>query len=287
MGATGMNFSVPEYGLAEYLSSLGYDCFVADLRGDPETEAPAGKGRFDFNLDDHVQHDMPALVAAVQQSTGSERMHMVGHSMGGVIIGSYMSFFGDEPVQSAVIVASPFRFRNNPDIYLFGAEHIKTIHRLPTFPVASSQKTLGRLLGAFDLWIEVFLYNPDNMDAKRLLAFSQGGLAATPAKVLAQFADNMRDNSNRTWDRSFDYTANLSRISAPSLWIAGKADEICQPVNVRLGYEVAGGSDKQYFLAGRSNGFKVDYGHGDLLLGVYTADEIFPLIEVFLAEHQP
>ncbi|MDP8255833.1 MAG: alpha/beta fold hydrolase [Candidatus Alcyoniella australis] len=286
MGASGLNFALPGRSLAEYLRDRGYNCFVAELRGDRLSEPAPGKGRYDFNLDDHILRDMPALVEAIRERTGAEQINMIGHSMGGVIIGCYLAYFGDERARSVVIVASPFAYRRNTLVYQWAARHLRLLQRLPTFPMAGPMPWLARVLESTDSLIELFLYNPQNIDGPTLRAFSRGGLSATPAKVLSQFAQNMADGSNTSWDRSFDYSARLAGLTVPSLWIAGKRDEIVQPVNVRLSYELAGGEDKSYVLAGRANGFSVDYGHGDLILGDSAPREIYPLIEGWMARRQ-
>ena len=70
-------------GLAHYLSSLGVDVWLADLRhhGAAAREPRAGTWRFE----DLITHDAPALVARVREETEGAPLAWIGHSSGGAV----------------------------------------------------------------------------------------------------------------------------------------------------------------------------------------------------------
>jgi poly(3-hydroxyalkanoate) synthetase len=76
----------------------------------------------------------------------------------------------------------------------------------------------------------------------------------------------------------------LSEVRIPMLLLAGSKDLLAPPMAVARAKEHLGGPVK-FLVAGKSHGFAEDYGHADLVLGRRSPDEIFPLVEAFLASH--
>ena len=99
---------------------------------------------------------------------------------------------------------------------------------------------------------------------------------------LAQFDRILGEGRFVSADGAVDYRAALAELDAPLLVIAGRVDRIAPPDRVRPYYESAGSAERRYVLAGRQNGFAVDYGHMDLTHGDHAAREIYPLITSWL-----
>src|SRR5262245_51082750 len=85
LGSNGLVFVLPGRSLAERLCSLGYDCFVPDLRGAGQSGSPRGP----FALDDYLEHDLPTIVNTALEASGQRTVHWVGHSMGGILMWMY------------------------------------------------------------------------------------------------------------------------------------------------------------------------------------------------------
>lgn len=69
------------------LAARGIRVFVGELRGHGLSRSdlagrPFGARR---SLEDHLQRDLPALIARVLEVTGVGRLHYMGHSMGGLV----------------------------------------------------------------------------------------------------------------------------------------------------------------------------------------------------------
>ena len=76
-------------------------------------------------------------------------------------------------------------------------------------------------------------------------------------------------------DRSIDYRANLGRVTAPALLIAGAADRFASPDTVRFAYDHLGSEQKEYREFAARLGDTADYGHVDLIFGRHAPEEVF------------
>jgi alpha-beta hydrolase superfamily lysophospholipase len=61
--------------------------YVVELRGHGRSARPAGG--FRWTCDDYLQRDLPALLRAVCADARADAVHLVGHSMGGILALSY------------------------------------------------------------------------------------------------------------------------------------------------------------------------------------------------------
>jgi homoserine acetyltransferase len=76
----------------------------------------------------------------------------------------------------------------------------------------------------------------------------------------------------------------LGAVRVPLLLLAAARDLQRPPESVRAAYEALGSADKTFVCVGTESGFRVDYGHDDLLAGLAAPAEVFPLIAAWLAE---
>lgn len=66
------------------LSARGASVFIGELRGRSADAAGVGSGR-GWSLAHHLRRDLPALLEAVAARSGSPRVHLLAHSMGGIL----------------------------------------------------------------------------------------------------------------------------------------------------------------------------------------------------------
>ena len=66
--------------------------------------------------------------------------------------------------------------------------------------------------------------------------------------------------------------------------IAGSHDYLAPPVSVHAAAKFASGP-VECLTAGKAQGFKEDYGHGDLVLGRHAPDEVLERVAAFLEGH--
>ena len=79
------DFGVPELSYARHLAAQGYAVYAMNLRGRTGSDGPqTGRGK-QWSIDDFLLCDLPTVVEYVKKQHGSEKMHWVGHSMGGIL----------------------------------------------------------------------------------------------------------------------------------------------------------------------------------------------------------
>lgn len=88
--------------LPDELWARGARVFVGELRGHGASRAEPGAS---WSLATHLEQDCPALLAAVREQSGAERVHWLGHSMGG-LLGCALLGRG-APLASLTAMASP------------------------------------------------------------------------------------------------------------------------------------------------------------------------------------
>ncbi|HDH96659.1 MAG TPA: alpha/beta fold hydrolase, partial [Proteobacteria bacterium] len=86
------NFS-EENSLARYLNRRGFEVWAIDLRGagasaSSPDETATFKPRPDFH--DYLEHDLYRAVEHIKRTSKSRRVHLVGHSMGGMLGYAYI-----------------------------------------------------------------------------------------------------------------------------------------------------------------------------------------------------
>jgi pimeloyl-ACP methyl ester carboxylesterase len=88
--------------LPRALLARGARVFLGELRGHGESRVERGQA---WSLRTHLELDCPALVATAAGAAGVARVHLVGHSMGGLLGCALLA--GGAPLASLTMVGSP------------------------------------------------------------------------------------------------------------------------------------------------------------------------------------
>ncbi len=289
MGANSCNFDLnSRYSLARFLAARGFDSWVVELRGRGESRPPDGARR-DWNFEDFLHGDLPAVIGLVRQHTG-RAVHWVGHSMGGMLGLAYVVCYGQSAVDSLVLFGTPLGFDPSQRALRFWGWMAQVHHLLPTM----DQEKLGqrmlplmaRARRALNFFLR-YLANPDNIDDNTALDIFRRLVTNEAPGIVLQFSDWVRSGQIRSADREFVYSERLERIRCPVLAISGASDLMAPAeVTARLAAGLKHAAFRQVVLR-RQNGFSADYGHGDLTLGKRAPDEVYPLVGQWLAERGP
>jgi pimeloyl-ACP methyl ester carboxylesterase len=110
-------------------------------------------------------------------------------------------------------------------------------------------------------------------------------LANFSRNELLQYSDWILNDVFRSIDHRRDYRAELGRIQAPALLLAGPRDVLAPPDAVKFTYESLGSPDKQFVICSRAQGLRVNYGHFDMVFGREAPSEIFPIVARWLDAH--
>jgi len=273
------------------LARAGFDTFVVDLRGRPDAGRPGwyfGEHTYDYDIDDYVNEDLDAILGHVQHETGTPGVTWLGHSMGGIVAYGRAGTLHDARIEALVTVGSPgflgpasknslVGYRAGPALALFpvvSAERFSAVEASTNLPL--SAREIRDTLYADEDWT--------HGEYRLLLRYA---VADASKGELRQFSRALEDGEVRTRDGLVSYSRNIATIRLPTLLFGGRRDALADPLVIRRVYDTLASQDKTLVIAGRAEGFAVDYGHADMLVGENARREIFPRIVRWLTEHDP
>ena len=83
-------------------------------------------------------------------------------------------------------------------------------------------------------------------------------------------------------DGSVDFRARVRALEIPCLVVGGSIDRLAPPEVVRQHFELLSALDRDCWVLGREHGQVDEYGHGDLILGKRTPQELHPRLVAWL-----
>lgn len=285
LAANHYNFEFePPYSLAHSLADAGFDCFTVEWRGaGASRHPPKGRGRWSFSADDYIRLDAPALIDLALRHTGAKRAFWIGHSLGGLI--GLATAQGEEGnrLSGLLTLGAPVYFGYNR--WLRAAVRIGA---LAAWPLAFRHELLSAALAPFLGYVVLpfsdVIANPRHVPAPLQRRVYAQLISSVSRKLLLQLRDWTAHDVFRSFDRSTDYRAGVSRLSLPLLVLGGSRDRLAPPDAVRRAFELAGSADKTLMIFGSDNGDRQEYGHGDLVFGEGAPAEVFPRITTWLQE---
>jgi pimeloyl-ACP methyl ester carboxylesterase len=298
----------PSCSLAEYLSRQGYDVWSVSLRGCGLSQkwvwkadsaptlvvggairrltggklAPTGYATVDpkfanFDLDDHVTYDLPALVHLVRQQTGAREVAWVGHSMGGIIALCHLSRYPNPGIGKLITVGSQLTMPQGQLFLEFCSEMLKTREQQLTGKLDQHQLALGTQKSIHNIFFNERHTKPEVYEALCTWANDVPSLGQ-----LQQYVALARTGELWTAKKDFSYTRSLGNVQVPLLICAGAADQIAPPVVQKYLHDHVGSQDKKLVLFGRAHGFAADAGHNDALVGLTSRQQVYPVLEQWL-----
>lgn len=272
----------PDCSLARHLAAAGRDVWLLTLRsGRARGWSERQKARFAAM----VRHDLPLAVETVLARTGQRRLDYVGFSMGGMLL--YAALGRSVPparVRRAVFVGSPGRVAPSRLLRLVPRALV------PGLPF----RFLARVVAFAAEWLSTPLHhavaNPRNFAPGMMRLILVNVVEDVPAALNRDFLAWAKGDGEIRVDgeRALD---GLASVGIPALFIAGSADRVAPVGAVRRAFEAWGhdrpGTPKRLIELGQGGGARADYGHGDLAVGAYAADELFAPIARFLEEDAP
>ena len=259
--------------LSLFLAERGFKVFVPDMR---ETGLSISdlKNRYNFTFDDYSK-DVSAIIEFVKNETGQDKVHWVGHSMGGIVIYLFVTKYSDEPIETFTAVSSPYSMENQLGFTKLVKKYHKEIsdflNRFDYIPLEHPAAFFSPFAGVITLkFFEKHIWNYENVEeiTKKLAA----------SNIVANMNTNVAKKFVNVFLGKEEFGFDLKKLTKPSLFIAGSYDFLALPQSVREAYKNTSAKKKKFVLASKSNGFSTDYGHGDILYAKSSRSEIFPLI---------
>ncbi|HVP99963.1 MAG TPA: alpha/beta fold hydrolase [Candidatus Thermoplasmatota archaeon] len=300
-----------QYSLAAFLleetqdGGPVFDVWVPELRGCGCPTLDPGKHpeRYRWDLDDFVDYDVPAIIGRVQQwYTERKRpappVFWVGKSMGGMIAYAYGETpAGQRNLKGVVTLGSPVVFGKSNVLLEFltrvSPRRVSLPLRIREI-VARSAEVSNHFKG---LGI-----NPSNIDPEVFRMYLKVGLCETySSKVLSQFSIFIKHSNFCRYPRypwmydlfgripgikhlvaPYSYKDHLREFVTPLLAIAGGHDKLGPTQDVRYAVEHVGSSDVTYLEFSKEAGYRDDYGHLDLNLGLHAREDVYPAVQAWL-----
>lgn len=266
--------------LARHLARGGRDVWLLNLRSGLGgwTRREAALVRFAAM----VKYDLPLAVEAVLARTGAETLDYVGYSMGGMLLYAALGRTLPEPrVRRAALIGSPGRVS-------LPAFLMPLLRRVPRWLVPSSRNKRWARAFAFAVeWVKTPFHrrflNPANVRAGLGRSALMNMVEDIPAPLNADLLEWVAGDGHIRvgGERAVD---GLAKVSVPALFFAGNADRLAPPACVKVAFDAWGrdheGLDKRFVVLGRDAGYRADYGHGDMAIGVNVEDDLHrPIVE--------
>jgi len=269
--------------LVEHLVAKGYDCWAIDLRGCRSCEPPFERTRYQATIDGQMLYDLPAAMHYIRKHTGYDKLHWIGHSLGGMLLYAYTQEFGEEHIASGVTLGSPIGFEGT-DLKINELQ----VALIRTFPALAHRVfhallPLGMMTRRGSRYFPTNMHNlPDNADTGHFMNMTEGPLPGV-------FGELKYWAQNKLWlmkDGQLDVRAGLSTMRFPLLAIYGVRDPFIPIDRAQAFVKKLPHDDKRILILGKEHDCEHDYNHCDLVFGKNGTREVFEPIAQWLARHE-
>lgn len=215
--------------IPDRLVKAGFQVVLAELRGHGASERPVSWG-----LAEHLHFDLPALLGSIE----ADRVHYVGHSMGGML--GYAALGHGLPIASMTGLAAPLALGTGAPLVRLAALGVGLAMLAPwrrsvrvdlllkalSGPLADREasvplRAVQRLFG---------LANPRRIDGARI----QSVLAASDSESVQVFRELLRmGRSERSVLAGVDLVAAVRAAPVPVAAVMGARDVLAPPASVR------------------------------------------------------
>ncbi|GEM_PF-5502442 len=311
----------PPLSFARYLAENGFEVWAMDSRGsgDSSPQSLTDANGWRFNFDDVVHVDLHAALEYSLAASGAPGYVMLGHSLGGAAPLAYVTTHPQTPCKGAILVAPticvPYvGWQTDPRREKFWKWVSPLRFSLPTglpLPMSKLAQGVAMVLPepaySWTVWtlnwfVGPLIWSPENTNkeiATMALKTAVSDVNSTMLRQLMTWGEHLDsttygpspyewhyESSSYQQANGFQsYSARLPKFTVPQLWLAAPADYFVPPAMVYAAYSLSGAADKTFVEANKASGFSVDYGHGDLMIGVHTPKETYPLMLGWLQEH--
>ena len=258
----------------EALLDAGFDPWSVDPRGLSTTSAHPGRST-SISLTDHAFIDLPATFDFIAKSTGHERIHAIGCSLGGALLYGYGGAIQDHRIDRLVTMGTPFRW-------------------IAISPIVSAFARLAPLLGQIPMrgsrrMARVGLPLAVLLAPGALSIYLNPALTHTgPVRELVRTVEDPHPRINRQvarWIQAKDLklgginvTEALRSFERPLLVVAGNADQICPAESALSALQVAAGLTRALLVG--SDQQRV--AHADLFIGDFAPAQVFAPVVAWL-----
>jgi pimeloyl-ACP methyl ester carboxylesterase len=280
LGANSAVFDYPGRSLARNLAEAGYDVFIPHLRG---VDARAASS---FGLDAYLEHDIPAILEAVQQQSGAERVHWIGHSMGGVLLMMYAIEYPDVPIERFIAIGSALDYRPGYSVFRGLLPLEPLLSRLLSSVPFGELARFNALIAGYGppVLSEKMNFWRSNNDVQAIRHILRTGFTPIPMQLLRDLKTGFGASGFARKAGALAYLAAAGGYRLPTCLMVGSRDEQCGESAVEETARLLSGAARVRIARfGKRHGHSDDYGHYDLIIGKSAPEETWPVVREFLA----
>ena len=295
---------------AHELQKRGYDVWVVDLRGAGGSTKPGfsiirnvlrqpiadlpfrvpqvtfNVLQFDWSADDYAKFDLPPVIDYVRARTDHVAVNWMGHSLGGLVMFTYLTQGDAKKINAFISLSAPTIMPHPLDDGLKFVSENGAFFKLSNAVVSSGVNSQVKLASGVVLedGLDCLFYNRSNMSLTALWGLYYYVVEDIPNGVLRQVIELAKSGQWKSLDGKTNYSEKFGDIKTPILIAGGKADNIAVPESLRYTYNHVSSEDKTYRLFGLTNGYSIDYGHDDVVMGRHATRDVLPYIAKWLAK---
>ncbi len=301
LGLNGTFWTITDDHLPSMLNQNGYDVFVFDMRGSGASRKVGALGAINgklrqtpipelgnrrWTVDDQTWHDVPAMLAYVQKTTGAPKVNWVGHSLGGMLMYPYLELSPNrQKIANFVGMGCSATLVATPQNKMLGACHgLRALMMVLSTSRIARPMVVARIPGLGS--IDSLYYTEANVDRRTISRFYGYTLEDPGPGALKQLAPYLETGHLVSADRRIDYASLLGKIQTPTVLIAGESDIMDDMPSMEKTFALIGSRDKTLLRFGKKDGHLDDYGHCDLVWSRNAPREIFPAIISWLDNRQ-
>jgi pimeloyl-ACP methyl ester carboxylesterase len=292
LGANRYSFDLRDgRSVARYLTSLGFDVWIIELRGHGRSESPSFFTRktYGWSFDDYLNEDVPAHLEVILEKTGADRVHWVGHSMGGLLgyCLAQPTHASSPHIGSVMAIGSSLDYSVAHSDFQHWLKLLPIGESIPALPIGPLARWAAPVSSFFPNPIDAFNYHWSNTVPKDARLLNANGFHAVSAPVLLQLASAIQGGGLLSEDESTNYFEGLKNIQIPVKALGGTVDKQCPVEATEDTIAQVPEAYREMRLFGKAHGERDDYGHCDLLMGRRASEEVFPVISDWLGEQSP
>jgi len=269
---------MPGMSFVEYMTREGFDFYLLDW-------GTFGPEDSDLTLEECLTRTLPRAVRKVLETSGADRLSLLGYCMGGTLAACYLGLTPEGPVANLVNMAGPIDFGHTGlfgrwlDRRFFDADKVAdTFGELPVAMIKAGMQLLKptmELTSRLNLWWN--LWNADYVEGYRALNRWANEYVSMPGEffrawIKAFYQDNRLIRGEL---QCGERVARLGAIRCPVLAVAAQEDHICPPGAVQALISAVGSDDTQYL--------ELPGGHISLIAGRSASAHCWPRILNWLA----
>ncbi len=289
LGSSHRSFDIfPEVSLAKHLASKGFFVYSVNLRGSSPSAQPnwANRKAWNWDLDTFIDQDIPAAIDWICKRTLSQRLHWIGHSMGGIAYYVLAAKNLTSKIASGLTIGASLDYSHSGSSYEMILKLSKWGHLIPYFPLGLTYSALSPFVGRMNTRFEKFLVYPKNIEPTVFRKLMSDNFHSIPTPLLLQLTTLFQHGGvkSRNGDKYLELLKKSKNLP-PTLAIAGDMDLQCPPEAVEKTIALFPKENSALKTFGLGYGNQTHYGHFDLICGKAAPLEVWPEINAWLEKN--